>query len=492
MSDRMTEEEFLKYSKMGLYIPVWIKLPADNLTPNSIFQSLQKNYERAFLQDSIDTEQESRQCSIIGFDPFLRIETRKNNLTIVQGKEITRFKADPFETVRKIVTQNQTIPLSGHPTLVGGAMGYFSYDSIRLKENIPDRHSDPNDYPDILFNFYKTVISYDYLEKKVCIYIKVKPEGNLKQLYANTIEAIEELIREMRIPYEAVHKECSAAKVEADPNDETFNAMVEKAQQYIHRGDIFQVVLSRNFTVKTEADPFDIYIALQKFNPSLYLFYIKELDYQIAGSSPERLVSLRDGIVKTNPLAGTTRRPTPELAAQVEQELLNDPKETAEHMMLVDLGRNDIGSISEIGTVKVTELKSILQLSHLIHISSEVEGKIRSDLDGLDAVRALLPAGTLSGAPKIRAMEIIDELETSKRGIYGGAICYLDNLGNIDTCIAIRMILLRDGFATVRAGAGIVYDSIPQKEANETRHKATSALNAVRLAESTSVKKAVV
>lgn len=484
MSERMSEAEFLEYFQTKLHIPVWIRIPAENLTSISIFESLQKKHERAFLLDSAESGRETGRFSFMGFDPFFHFEARGQDIIIEEGDQDTVFQADPIKTLRVNLKNHEAVPLGSHPALVGGAVGYFSYDFIRLKENIPDRHSDVTNYPDMMFNFYKNVISYDHVEKTICIYSNVKSEGDPTKLYHSAIREVQMIITEMTISSNAKkRKALTRQEVIVAPDDEEFKKMVEKAKYYIHEGDIFQVVVSRTFTVKTQAEPFNIYKALREINPSPYLFYIQEPEYHLIGSSPERLVSVKNGKMSINPLAGTAKRPPPEDLEKAEENLLNDPKEIAEHVMLVDLGRNDVGSISEIGSVRVTKLKTILRTPHILHISSEIEGKLKPECDALDAVSATLPAGTLSGAPKIRAMEIIDELEQTRRGIYGGAISYIGNSGNLDTCIAIRMILLKNGVATVRAGAGIVQDSDPQREADETALKAKAALEAIRVAE---------
>lgn len=482
MFERMSESEFNQYLKGELLIPVWGRIPASDLNSLSIIENLQKLYSRAVYLESPDQGGYCFAC----VDPFLHFESRDRLITI-EGKDrqIAQFEADPVATLRQLIQENKAIDLPGHPPFIGGAVGYFAYDSIRLFEKIPDRHPNEENTPDILFNFYDTCLVYDTNQKTITIYLSIRPQKESKNLYSRTIREIERFFNLIKKPNQHSHSlpTKSLSTITVDVSDEDFKKKVQKAKHYIHEGDIFQVVLSRTFRKKTQAEPFDIFKGLYQVTPSVWMFYFKEPHYQIAGSSPERLVTLKNGKLKTNPLAGTLPRPEPEKQQEAEEELLNNPKENAEHMMLVDLGRNDIGSISVVGSVKVTSLKTILRLAHVIHISSEVEGIINPRLDCLDAIRATLPAGTLSGAPKIRAMQIIDELEVSRRGLYGGAICYIDNRGNLDSCIAIRMITISDGIATVRAGAGIVYDSVPQKEAEETKLKAMGALRAISLAE---------
>ncbi len=467
----MSLEEFNKAAATGLRVPVWKQMPGDFHTPISIFYKLLEDNSRAFLLDSADHEIEIGRYSFIGIDPILHYES-------------TSDETNPLRTLRELLKKNRTAEINDVPPFSGGAVGYFLYDAIRLFERIPDRHEDINGLPNIMFNFYETTIAFDHHKQTITLFENVDPGNDLQASYEKAMQKIQSLeskiLSNKNIPKSSSVK---SEEFETDIDDETFKQMVEIAKGYIVNGDIFQVVLSRSFKKKTSAKPFDIFRALRLINPSPYLFYLQEPNYQIIGASPEKLVELRHNVLKTNPLAGTYPRPAKQDQKKVEEDLLNNPKENAEHMMLVDLGRNDIGSISKIGTVHVNNLRTILRLENVIHISSEVEGIIDEKYDALDALRATLPAGTLSGAPKIRAMEIIDDLEHSRRGIYGGAICYIDNQGNLDSCIAIRLTVIKDGVATVRAGAGIVIESDPQKEADETRHKAKGVIKAIELAE---------
>jgi len=328
------------------------------------------------------------------------------------------------------------------------ALGFLSYDAVRLFEEIPDRHqsNNPNQLPDMQFNFYKNIVKFD----------RQAQQAELTS---------------------------SSASITTDLSDQEFINLVEHAKSHIINGDIFQVVLSRKFTTPYTVSPKAIYNTLKKISPAPYMFYIPTDHGVIVGASPEKLISIHNNQVEINPIAGTRAKNKPEL--EIETDLLGDKKEVAEHMMLVDLARNDIGASCKPGSVKIKELLKIKHFSHVSHIASTITGELREDKDALDALAAAFPAGTLSGAPKIRAMEIIDELETSRRGIYGGAIVQIDSNGNLDSCIAIRMAVLNNGIATVRTGAGIVYDSDPQSEANETRQKARGILEAIATAEKT-------
>ncbi|OAI48253.1 hypothetical protein AYO45_05250 [Gammaproteobacteria bacterium SCGC AG-212-F23] len=363
----------------------------------------------------------------------------------------------------------------------------MTYDAIRLFENIPDQHTADNPLPDMFFNFYQTTLMFDHLQQKLLISIITEVGKNPTQTYQQTQEKINQLINKIITHTHqdilTPSKQTPDSEINVDINDEKFITLVNRAKQYIVAGDAFQIVLSRRFTLKHTVDPFDIYRALRKVSPSPYMFYLPIDNGAIIGASPEKLVSVRNQYIEVNPIAGTKQRTKNSNNESITNELLNNKKELAEHMMLVDLARNDLGMVCEPGSVKVKELSQVKHFSHVSHITSTVTGKLRDNKDALDALAAVFPAGTLSGAPKIRAMQIIDDLETSKRGIYGGAICRLDYQGNLDSCIAIRMATLHQGIATVRTGAGIVFDSDPTAEADETRHKAKSVLDAVLLAE---------
>lgn len=342
-----------------------------------------------------------------------------------------------FEELREKLKKHKT-----------SALGFLSYDAVRLFEAIPDRHKGPNQLPEIHFNFYKDILKFDRQRQKA-------------ELTSST------------------------ASITTDLSDEEFMSLVEQAKNHIINGDIFQVVLSRKFTTPYSVSPMHIYETLKKISPAPYMFYLPTEHGVMVGASPEKLISVINKKVEINPIAGTRPRTQDKTDDQIAADLLGDKKEVAEHMMLVDLARNDIGASCKPGSVKIKELSKIKHFSHVSHIASTVTGELRDDKDALDALAAAFPAGTLSGAPKIRAMEIIDELETSRRGIYGGAIVQIDAEGNLDSCIAIRMAVLKNGIATVRTGAGIVYDSNPLSEANETRQKARGILEAIATAERT-------
>lgn len=360
---------------------------------------------------------------------------------------------DPYDSLRKLEKE------LGLP-----AVGFATYDAVRIKEKIPERHPDVSQLPDLFFQFYHTYLTFDHAEGRATIVAESEAEID---------RILNRLMEGTRLTMLGAPKEI---EVETDLSDADYRLIVEKAKKRIVAGDVFQIVPSRTFRAKTDAEAFQIYRALRMTSPAPYLFFFEFEDFCIAGASPEKLISVQDGRIESMPIAGTIK------AGGSVAALLNDPKEIAEHVMLVDLARNDLGSVCIPGSVKVVEFKQPHRFSHVTHIVSRVVGQIDPKFDALDAFKASFPAGTLSGAPKVRAMELIDELETSRRGLYGGAIVTLDGKGNLKSCIAIRMALIKDGTAYVRAGGGVVLDSDPQKEADETRLKASTVLDALRLA----------
>ncbi len=486
MFEKMTVETFRELAREGLRVPVYRRIPAELITPVSAYQALAAPGKCSFLLESTEGEGDVGRHSFLGFDPKLRFESRGNRilLTTPEGKEPK--EGDPMVALREILGRFATVSVEGLP-MVGGAIGFFSYDAVRLFEAIPDCHENPDDFPDLSFGVYDTIVSFDHLRKTATVLHVTQPEGNPDEAYGEAMKRIDSVIeRILKTPRTSARPDRQPGgnvSSEADMDDQAYCRIVERAREYIIAGDIFQVVLSRRFQRTFTAPHFDVYRALRMVNPSPYMFFLQQEDFSVAGSSPERLIRSEGLQVETMPIAGTRPRGIGDEDLRLEKELLADPKEMAEHMMLVDLARNDVGSVAEPGSVDVRNMASIQRLSKVMHIVSRVHGTLRKDRDGLDALQAALPAGTLSGAPKIRAMEIIDELETSRRGLYGGAVCYIDNRGNMDSCIAIRMAVLKDGVATVRAGAGLVYDSVPEKEAEETRHKASAVLEAIQMAE---------
>lgn len=490
MFNILSYDEFSTLAQQHRRIAVYQEISGDRITPIHIYQALQKRMRGATLLESSPREKHLGRYSFLGFHPLAEIRSKGQQVTIQDNGQPIRQTAHPLDVVRdyqKRLGAATSHRLSG---FVGGMAALVAYDAIRLFERIPDRHLDDLQTPDLTFKFYRDNITFDHQSGTVVLSTTVEVNGNARAAYDTARERLAELRADIfAAPVSAdddLSREPQTAlddAVETDMDDDTYARLVEQARHYIRQGDIFQVVPSRQFRRRYQAKPFDIYRALRICSPSPYMFYVDQGSYAVAGASPEKLISVRDGIVETCPLAGTRPRGEGDQDLRYEQDLLADEKETAEHMMLVDLARNDVGRVAVPGSVTVSQLKAVQRFSHVMHLSSTVQGRLRPDLDVLDALAVSFPAGTLSGAPKIRAMEIIDELEQSRRGLYGGGVCIVDSHGNLDSCIAIRMALLKDGLATVRTGAGIVYDSDPHREAEETRHKARSVLEAIALAE---------
>lgn len=488
MFDELTYERFEILAKSHKRIAVHREIPGDKLTPTNAFLALEGIYKYITLLESSPQEKNLSRYSHLCFDPLITLKSYGEQVLVNHQGHCNERTGNPFDILREY---QQTFftkvdnPLCG---FIGGMVGYITYDAIRLMENIPDRHTNSHELPDLLFRFYTKNITFDHQTGKVILTTAVDIQESVEKSYESAVNSLNEISKLLFAPQEHQEESLSTpisldlSKVTVDLETEDFCERVEKAKHYIKEGDIFQVVLSREFQLKTKAKPFDIYRALQFSNPSPYMFYLEGDDYVITGASPEKLISIKNRIIESCPLAGTRPRNL-EQEELLSKELLDDEKEVAEHMMLVDLARNDLGRISKPNTVKVTRLKEIEKYSRVLHISSSVQGELREDQDVFHAIKAAFPAGTLSGAPKIRAMEIIDELETSKRGIYGGIICGIDSHGNLDSCIAIRTAFIKNGVATVRAGAGIVNDSIPEKEAQETYHKAQAVLEGLLLGE---------
>lgn len=472
MSDQIVNAKLNINEKMYL---ITHSLDAGSLSPLAVFAAIHHHYPDAALLESAATSTNSR-FSFIGIQPYAQVKTSRN-LTYKAVNGITTLHHEhPFSVLRTLEKQvesdNASLPTTH-------AIGFISYDAVRLFENIPDRHAS-DELPDILFNYYQTTITYDHENKKIAINILTNSDASAKIILDKLLTQINSAQTFHPLQFDSTKNHSTA--YESDIDDTAFMNMVEKAKQYIKKGDAFQIVLSRRFTEKYTVSPLTLYQALCQVSPAPYMFFIPLSDRIIIGASPERLIGVDKGTISINPIAGTRRRDKTKSDQDIEQDLLTDEKEVAEHMMLVDLARNDIGAVCKPGSIEIAELLKVKHYSHISHITSLVTGKLDEKFDALDALAHAFPAGTLSGAPKIRAMEIIDELESSRRGLYGGAICRLDHAGNLDTCIAIRMAVLRNGIATIRTGAGIVYDSNPEAEAHETRHKARNMLETIRTA----------
>jgi len=481
MFQSVTLEEFKKASSSQKRAVVFQEFPCDDITPIHAFLALNAK-EGAVLLESAIKDQDVGRYSLLAIEPFAEFKSKGACSEFVSKNGNSIRQSFPFDHLRSTIKALR-LPLNPHyPPMVGGAIGFATYDAIRLFEEIPDRHADQHSLPDLFFFFHTVHIAFDHLNGSLFISVIKELSSDLEKDYAEAIKKIGEIRDILKTPLKKSKGSSNLlSEFKEDISDDDFCKKVKKAQEYIRKGDAFQIVLSRTFNCPYQAKPFEIYRALRMANPSPFMFYIETNEFAIAGSSPERLIKVEKGKLHTTPIAGTRPR-SGEDDDKMIKELQGCPKEEAEHMMLVDLGRNDLGIVAEIGTVRVKELKTVRVFPNVIHLVSQIEAQLAKEFDELDALKAVFPAGTLSGAPKIRAMEIIDELEESRRGLYGGAICTIDNNGTLDSCIAIRTAFIKDGIASVRAGAGIVFDSDPEKEAQETRSKAKGVIKAVNLA----------
>lgn len=473
----ISEEDFKKYKRKKFVFPVVMEINGDELTPINIFYNIKGNNK--FLLESAENGTKWGRYSFIGANPYLSILTYGKNIRILKNGSELMFEGMAFDYINKLLKINYQLFGLNIP-FTGGAIGYASYDIIRQYEKLPDKNFDEINVPESYFMFYKSFICYDHFKHKILIIYNVFPDDAAD--YEEIIEKINMLYEEIKSgnSYHELPQPDENKKIYYNFSEKEFCSIVEKAKDYIRKGDIFQVVLSQRLTVKTSSKPFDVYRRLRSKNPSPYLFYIDFDDFQIIGSSPESLVNVSGNIVTTNPIAGTRPRGKNDIEdKKLMEELLSDEKERAEHVMLVDLGRNDIGKVSEFGSIKVERFMDVDFYSHVMHIVSKASGKLRKEYTCFDALASCLPAGTVSGAPKVRAMEIIDELENVRRSFYAGAIGYFSYNGNMDMCIAIRTILFKGQNAYIQAGAGIVYDSIPELEYRETLNKAMALKEAL-------------
>jgi anthranilate synthase component I len=481
-------EEFKEKAKQGNLIPVYREIIADMETPVSAFRKIGQG-QYAFLLESVEGGEKMGRHSFLGSEPFAVFQSKGREISITRdGETQTRTLAegeDPLTALRSLLAEYKFVPTEGLPRFCGGAVGYIGYDVVRFFEKLPDLTEDDLGLPDCMLVFTDTCLIFDHALHRVKVLSNARVNGDPTKAYKRAIDKIEELVSRLSepLPKTSPRPLVALEKPHSNLTPDEFRAAVLKAKEYIASGDAIQVVLSQRISVNVACDPFDLYRALRSLNPSPYMYYLTYGDLKIIGSSPERLVSEEDGVVITRPIAGSRRRGKDAKEDEaIIADLLGDEKERAEHIMLVDLGRNDLGRVCEPGTVTVDELMGIEKYSHVIHIVSNVKGKLRSDKDQFDVLRACFPAGTLSGAPKVRAMEIIEELEPTKRGPYGGAIGYFSFSGNMDTAITIRTIVMKDQEAHIQVGAGIVADSDPQKEYEECAViKAGAMLRAIEM-----------
>lgn len=498
---------FQQLARRGNLVPICQELLADMETPVSVYRKLDAQSDHTFLLESVEGGERLGRYSFIGADPAMVLVVRGGHQELMAPGRTAQVRATPVETLRALLAEYRPVELPGVPPFFGGAVGYMAYDTVRYYERIPDTRPDDLQLPDCVVMIADTIIAFDHVRHRMLLIANahVREGVSLEESYREATDRLDALRNRLRAPVSMDRISLPGAgpvaattpapglaafadlriPVTSNTTREQYLDMVARAKEYITAGDIFQVVLSQRFQTEIHCHPFDVYRALRAVNPSPYMFYLKcGRDLQLAGSSPEILSKLEDGKVTVRPIAGTRPRgKSPEEEAALEADLLADQKERAEHVMLVDLGRNDVGRVSRFGTVTVSDFMTIERYSHVMHIVSNVSGEIADGRDGFDVLAATFPAGTLSGAPKIRAMEIIDELEVSRRGPYGGCVVYLAFDGGMDSCIVIRTAIITGGRVHVQAGAGIVADSVPEAEYQECVNKARGMLKAVEMAE---------
>jgi len=472
-------------------VPVYRQLVSDTLTPVSAFCKFQWG-AGSFLFESVVGGERIGRYSFLGSDPFLQFDAYGNRVVIQQGDQRTEYEsADPLRDLENLLAQHRAVHLPGLPRFCGGAVGYAGYDTVRYVENLPHAPTDDRGLPDLSFAFYDRMVVFDQINKTILVVALARTHGNdLPGEYQRACDRVDQICRQLQwgtaelqltdIDLKSEHE----LEWKSNFTRERFEQAVNQCKEYIRAGDIFQVVLSQRLSLETQARPLDIYRALRVVNPSPFMFLLRTPETSLVGSSPEIMVRVEEGTVTIRPLAGTRRRgATDEEDARLAAELLADPKERAEHVMLVDLARNDLGRVSKYGSVQISDVMQVERYSHVMHITSNANGQLAEGKSSLDALRAGLPAGTVSGAPKVRAMQIIDELEPHRRGPYAGAVGYIDFTGNMDTCIALRTLVMQGQTAYVQAGAGLVADSDPASEYEETLNKARGLLKAVSIAE---------
>ena len=509
-----SRKEFLALARTHTLVPVYRTLMADLETPVSAFLRAAWRERECFLLESVEGGEQVGRYTFIGLTPFKRIVARGREIAITEGKKTTRMTGDIFAVLRDALGGHKPARLAGLPPFTAGAVGFFAYDAVRQIERLPTKAKDELGIPDACLLFFDEVLAFDHVRKEIWLVATADvSRGKAAAAYDHAIKRLDKLEKRLAqpLPQLATRKASKQArlKVKHKTAKKAFTSAVERAKEYIRAGDAFQVVLSQRFDVQPGVDSFEVYRALRMVNPSPYMFFLRfapgglrgtpPVDrarisskkskgsetplLELAGSSPELLVRVNKGKVEYRPIAGTRSRGATEAQdLALAEEMLQDEKERAEHVMLVDLGRNDVGRVSKFGSVKVDKLMFVERYSHVMHIVSSIEGQLRPELTAVDALRACFPAGTLSGAPKVRAMEIIEELEPARRGTYGGAVLYADFSGNLDSCIAIRAMLSVDGKGSVQAGAGIVADSVPELEYQESINKARAVIRAIERA----------
>jgi anthranilate synthase component 1 len=485
-------KEFFRLARSATLVPVVRSVSADLLTPVSAFLSIAENEPHAFLLESVERGEQIGRYTFLGARPYMRLRARGSAIEIERGHRRERRQGNVFQVVKELLGEHQPAAMAALPPFTAGAVGYFSYDVVRQLEKIGERAKDDLSLPDCELMFFDRLLAFDHLRHQIHIVAAADvSREDPRRAYDRAVREIAALERKLAAGVRpAMWRKSTKAKlgklkIHAGTTRAQFLRSVQRCKEYIAAGDIFQVVLSQRLDFIPGAAPFDLYRALRQVNPSPYLYFLRMGETQILGSSPEMLVRVTGRKLEYRPIAGTHPRGRDEAEdLRLEQQMRNDEKERAEHIMLVDLGRNDLGRVSEYGSVKVKDLMYVERYSHVMHLVSALEGKLRKDLGALDAFAACFPAGTLSGAPKVRAMQIIEELEPVRRGIYGGSVLYADFAGNLDSCIGIRTMLMQGKHAYLQAGAGIVADSDPAREFEESINKAQALLRAVEMARS--------
>jgi len=482
-----TLDQVKTLAKTANVIPVCSTILADTETPVSVWLKMFEKEPYGFLLESVSGEDTVARYSFLGGNPFMTFRVNGQSWEMT-GRKAEKGAGDPVSRLREVLAGFRPARVDKLPRFSGGAVGFFSYDAIRLWEKIPDRNAEQPVVDDVFLGFYKDLVVFDKREHRILLIcnILVDDTTDIETAYKDACYHVGKLEDRMAVRLNAAHVDIKqTGSPVSTVSRAQYETAVEKCKEYIRAGDIFQVVLSQRFSVKVEANPFDLYRILRTVNPSPYMYYLSINEASIIGASPEMLVRVENRVTETRPIAGTIRRGSDDVEDErLATQLRADPKERAEHIMLVDLGRNDLGRVCEYGSVRPEEIMHIEKYSHVMHLVTNVRGMLREDKDALDALFSCFPAGTLSGAPKIRAMEIIDELEHVRRGIYGGALGYFDFSGNMDSCIVIRTIFFKDGVAYVQAGAGIVADSVPAKEYDESVNKAMALFTALDRAQS--------
>jgi anthranilate synthase component I len=479
-------DEFKAKASLGNLIPVYREIMADLETPVAAFLKLDRG-DFSFLLESVEGGEKWGRYCFLGGEPSIIFHSKGSRVEIIRnGHSEVQERVDPLDALKQLMSEYHPVEVEGLPRFFGGAVGFLTYDMVRFFERLPDRTVDDLNVPDSMFMITDTIVIFDHILQKIKVVSNALVDGPPEKAYQQAIAKIDELVARLHQPVPPRPARPPAAApltLTSNFTKEAYENVVERGKEYIRAGDIIQVVPSQRFEAPIDIDPFDIYRALRTVNPSPYMFYLKFRDLRLVGSSPEVNVRLEGSLIELRPLAGTRRRGRDAAEdLEIAAELMQDPKERAEHIMLVDLGRNDVGRVAKIGSVKVTELLEVEKYSHVMHLVSHVVGELAEGKDCYDVMRATFPQGTVSGAPKIRAMEIIEELEPTKRGPYAGAVGYFGYSGNMDTCIALRTMTVKGNTAYLQAGGGVVADSVPALEYEETLNKAKALMRAIELA----------